>query len=144
MPQLPSGRPFGISCERLLDWAESAPFGRLSQVLLNLHAVEDFHVLIDLIEYADPDPDLRPAQPSPENPGGGQPFQSLVRIDELKTRACPWPEIDQAALVEWLRGSRLQQLFEHAQAELLRIRLHRVWCGNRACLMAVGPAAFTG
>jgi len=101
MPQLPSGRPVGISYERLLDWVESAPFGRLSQVLLNLHAVEDFHVLIDLIEYADPDPDpdsdsdsdpdpdLRPAQPSPARRTRAEVSRSRAWFVSMSSRPAP-------------------------------------------------------
>lgn len=113
MPKLPSGRHVGVSYDRLLEWAESASFGELSQVVLSLHTVEDFHVLLDLLEYADPD-----NPPSPQNPGAGKPFLSPVRIADLETPACGWPVDDQTALREWLHGPRLRQIFEQAVEDL--------------------------
>ncbi len=116
MPQLPSGRHVGVSYDRLLQWAESAPHGMLSQAVLALHAAEDLLILLDLLEYADPD-----NSPSPQDPGAGKPFLSPVRIADLDTPACPWPAEDQAALLDWLRGPRMTQIFEQAREQLYAI-----------------------
>jgi hypothetical protein len=113
MPQRPSGRHVGVSYERLPDWAESAPWGKLSEIVLSLHTVEDFLLILDLLEYADSD---RP--PSPLNPAAGKPFLSPVRISELNTPACPWAGEDQTALLEWLHAQHLQRMFDHAAADL--------------------------
>jgi hypothetical protein len=113
MPQLPSGRHVGVSYKRLLDWAESAPWGKLSEVVLSLRAAEDFPLLLDLLEYADSE-----NLPTPLNPGAGKPFLSPVRISELNTPACPWAAEDQTALLDWLRAQQLERMFDQAVADL--------------------------
>lgn len=116
MPQLPSGRHVGVSYDRLLQWAQSAPYGALSEAVLALHSADDLLILLDLLEYADPD-----NPPGPQHPAAGKPFLSPVRIADLDTPSCPWPTEDQAALLDWLRGPRLAQIFEQARDDLYAI-----------------------
>lgn len=113
MPQLPSGRHVGVSYDRLLQWAESVSFGELSEVLLALQSPDDLLILLDVLEYADPD-----NPPSAQDPAAGKPFLSPVRISELDTPTCPWPAEDQAALLDWLRGPRMVRIFERARSDL--------------------------
>ena len=113
MPQLPSGRHIGISQDRLYDWAEQADFAALSEVLSNAQEPDDLHALIDLIEYADGS-----TPPSADEPDQGEPYLSDVRISDIGSPNCPWPESDQQALLAWLHSERTRGWLQETLQEL--------------------------
>ncbi len=113
MPQLPSGRHIGLSQDRLYDWAEQASFNALAELISSAHGAEDLHPLIDLIEYEEGH-----AAPDAENPDRGEPYISEVRIADLDTSSCPWPEPDQQALLAWLHSERTRGWLQETLDEL--------------------------
>lgn len=113
MPQLPSGRHIGLSQDRLYDWAEQASFNTLAELLSSAQGADDLHPLIDLIEYEEGH-----AAPDSDHPDRGEPFISEVRIGDLESSACPWPEADQQALLAWLRSERTRGWIDETLDEL--------------------------
>lgn len=113
MPQLPSGRHIGLSQDRLYDWAEQATFNALAELVGNAHGADDLHPLVDLIEYEEGH-----TAPDAENPDRGEPYLSEVRIADLGSAECPWPEADQHALLAWLRSERTRAWLQETLEDL--------------------------
>jgi hypothetical protein len=111
MPQLPSGRPVGISADYALALARQGNLALSMAFILEARDAEDIAPLVNIVYY----------RPIDGEEGLGEPYPSDLMLPDIGTEKCDWPAEDVAFFNNWLASDVVRQWQQNAFEELAEL-----------------------
>jgi len=111
MPQLPSGRPVGLTADYALDLARKGNFGLSLAFKLEAKSASDMGPLVNVVYY----------RPLEGKNGPGEPYPSGLMLSDIGTEKCDWSAEDVAFFSNWLASGVVQQWMLKIHDELAEL-----------------------